>query len=101
MHDRLELNALLEKILGSTNVYYQPPESIKIKYPAIIYNKQKPDVRSANNADYLKTRSYELIYISNTPDDSVIDNLERLPMCEWIRHYVADNLHHDILNIFF
>ena len=34
---RLELHALLVELLGSTNVYYEPPETLKMSYPAIRY----------------------------------------------------------------
>ena len=37
MANRLDLQALLEDLLGSRNVYYQPPESVKMNYPAIVY----------------------------------------------------------------
>ena len=38
MADRVELQAYLEKILGSENVYYQPPSNVKMEYPAIKYD---------------------------------------------------------------
>ena len=41
---RLKLQKLLEDILEANgkakNVYYQPPEGIKISYPCIVYNRQ-------------------------------------------------------------
>ena len=37
MASRLELQDTLETILESRNVYFNPPESIKMNYPAIIY----------------------------------------------------------------
>jgi len=33
MGTRLELQNLLENILGSRNVYFQPPENLKLNYP--------------------------------------------------------------------
>ena len=41
MADRLDLQGLLEELLESRNVYYKPPESIKMQYPAIRYSKKK------------------------------------------------------------
>ena len=38
MKTRLELDEELVKILGSKNVYFQPPESLKLNYPAIVYS---------------------------------------------------------------
>lgn len=101
MASRLELQNKLEELLGSRNVYYQPPESIVMEYPAIIYNKIKPDTKHANDKVYIKTNCYEIIVISRKPDNPVISMIENLPMCEWDRHYKADNLNHDVLTLYF
>ena len=37
MASRLDLQTFLEELLKSKNVYFQPPESVKMKYPAIVY----------------------------------------------------------------
>lgn len=52
MGSRLELQSELEKILGSRNVYFQPPASVKIKYPAIVYSRKSIDNNFANNTVY-------------------------------------------------
>ena len=39
MKTRLELQNKLEELLGFRHVYYQPPESVKMEYPAIRYSK--------------------------------------------------------------
>lgn len=101
MSTRLELQTKLEELLESRNVYYQPPASLQMNYPAIRYSKAKPDIKRANNAKYLITNCYELIVISKISDDPVIEKLLSLPYCEWNRHYVADNLHHDALTLYF
>ena len=101
MASRLELQEKLEELLGSRNVYYQPPESIVMEYPAIIYNKIKPDTKHANDKVYIKTNCYEIIVISRKPDNPVISMIENLPMCEWDRHYKADNLNHDVFTLYY
>ena len=37
MSKRKDLQKLLEQTLGSRNVYFQPPATIKMQYPAIRY----------------------------------------------------------------
>lgn len=101
MANRLDLQNTLETILGSRNVYYQPPESVKMNYPAIRYSKRKPDIKRADNAIYNKTNGYEIIVISKNADDPAVGKIENLPMCEWTHHYIADNLHHDVLTLYF
>ena len=101
MADRLDLQNMLEELLGSRNVYYQPPESIKMQYDAIKYSKKNIMSRYANNAAYSMMDCYELIVIAKKPDHPVIKKLLMLPYCSFDRHYVADNLNHDVLTLYF
>ena len=101
MADRLDLQGLLEELLESRNVYYKPPESIKMQYPAIRYSKKNIQSVYANNSNYLMRDCYELIVISRSPDHPVITKLLALPYCSYDRPYVADNLYHDVLTIYY
>lgn len=101
MANRLDLQSLLEELLGSRNVYYTPPESIKMQYPAIRYSKKKIESVHADDSKYLMRDCYELIVISRTPDHPVIKRLLALPYCSYDRPYVADNLYHDVLTIYY
>ena len=101
MADRLDLQGLLEELLESRNVYYKPPESIKMQYPAIRYSKKNIQSVYANNSKYLMRDCYELIVISRSPDHPVIKKLLALPYCSYDRPYVADNLYHDVLTIYY
>lgn len=101
MRDRLDLQSKLEQLLGSTNVYYDPPASLRMQYDAIRYSKQRPDTKHASDIRYKTMNRYELIVISKRPDHPVIKELMDIPYCSWDRHYVADNLHHDVLTIYY
>lgn len=101
MASRLELQSKLEELLGSRNVYYQPPETIKMEYPAIKYSNSNIDKKSANDTAYILNRSYELIVIDRRPNNPVIDKLLKLPMCSYGRPYKADNLYHDTFTLYY
>lgn len=101
MASRVDLQNKLEYLLGSRNVYYQPPENLIMNYPCIRYSKIKPDVKKANNKLYLKTNCYEIIVISKKPDEAVIEKIENLQLCSYDRHYISDNLHHDVLTLYY
>ena len=45
---RLELHRILNDIPGVRGVYYQPPESLKLKYPAIIYSRSRIEIGRAH-----------------------------------------------------
>ena len=98
---RLTLQTKLEDLLGSNHVYYQPPENLKMEYPAIRYFKSDEEDIYANNIKYLSMSVYDLIVIDKKPDNPVIKKLLELPYSEFDRHDVADGLNHDIIRIFY
>lgn len=101
MTSRLELQALLEKTLGSRNVYYQPPPSVSMKYPAIRYSRDQISTIYANNKPYISQTSYQLVVIDANPDSNLVDKIAKLPECTFNRHYTADGLNHDVFTIHF
>lgn len=101
MASRLELQTKLEELLGSKNVYYQPPESIRMEYPAIVYSKSDIKNTYANDAVYLNKKQYSVIVISKKPDDPVIDKLLEIPYCTYDRSYKSDNFNHDVLTLYY
>lgn len=98
---RLTLQTKLEDLLGSKHVYYQPPENLKMEYPAIRYSKSDEEDIYANNIKYISMSVYDLVVIDKKPDNPVIKKLLELPYSEFNRHYVADGLNHDIIRIFY
>lgn len=102
MHTRLELHQELVDILGSNDVFYNPPASMFLRYPCIVYSAPKPDVMHADNVKYRFLFQYEIIYISpNTePDDSVAMKLLELPYTRLVNRYTADNLMHTKIEIY-
>ena len=98
---RLTLQTKLEDLLGSNHVYYQPPENLKMEYPAIRYSKNDIENTYASNIKYISRDVYDLVVIDKKPDNPVIKKLLELPYSEFDRHYVADGLNHDIIRIFY
>ena len=96
-----ELQAKLEKLLGTRNVYYQPPSSKQMSYTAIRYSLKDMNIRRANNSIYSKMNCYELIVISRQPDDPVNAKIMELPYCSFDRRYNSDNLCHDVYTLYY
>lgn len=101
MSRRLELHEILCALLESRNVYYQAPNSTQMMYPAIRYSKSDIQGDYANNSLYSRMTRYEIIVIDKKPDNPVIDKLLGLQYCSFDRHYVADNLNHDVLTLYY
>lgn len=102
MASRLELQDKLEEILGSKNVYFQPPENIKMRYPCIVYEQYTDYDPHANNHTYLYVIGYQVTLIDRDPDSKTKFNLKTsFQYCRWTRHFVSDNLNHDIYIIYY
>lgn len=102
MADRLELHEELCKLLGSRNVYFQPPESVKLNYPCIVYSRSGFNNRKANNKVYMSNKQYEIIVIERDPDSNLVDDiLNHFPLCSFDRPYTSDNLYHNVLTLYY
>ena len=101
MSNRLELHELLCDILGSRNVYFQPPESIKMKYPAIRYSLNDIDNDHANDGVYIQSTRYQIIVMDKDPDSIIANKISKLSKCTFDRYYASDNLNHYVFTIYF
>ena len=86
MPSRLNLQTELETILGSRNVYFQPPSSVRMQYPAIVYSRKDIEKRPANDSAYRKLLRYEVILIDKNPDSKFVDKILDLPYCRFNRN---------------
>lgn len=102
MASRLKLQAIFEDILGSRNVYFQPPTSVLLKYPCIIFNKSGSYKVNANNRMYSYTDRYEVTVIDYDPESETPKKiLAQLPMCSLDGCFTKDNLNHTRLTVYF
>lgn len=101
MADRTALQTLLESILGSDAVYFQPPPTYQMVYPCIVYERSKFDTEFADNYPYKIGKRYTITVIDKNPDSIIPDKITLLPGCIFDRHFVSDNLNHDVFTIYF
>jgi hypothetical protein len=99
MGRRLDLHEVLCDALGSRNVYFQPPESKKLNYPAIVYNRQNRDVTPADNMAYIGEWVYQVVVIDKNPDSLIVERVADLPLTRYVRSFKSDNLNHDVFLI--
>lgn len=98
---RLELHKILVKILGNENAYFQPPESIKIVLPCILYTVSNVESKHANNAVYNSHKRYKLTLMIKSPESELCNKIEALPMCAFDTSYVSNGVHHHVYNIYY
>ncbi len=101
MASRESLHLLLCDILGSKNVYFQPPENLKINYPCIIYSRSGIGHTFANDDKYLSKNEYTIIFICKEPDNNIVDKISKLKYCRFNRFYASERLNHYTFTINF
>lgn len=98
---REDLQDLLETLLGTENVYFQPPSNLKMQYPAIVYQRDQADTMFANNSPYRRTMMYQVTVIDQDPDSKIPEKVSALPMCYHSAFFAADQLNHDVFRLYF
>lgn len=98
---RLELQTLLEGVLGSRNVYFQPPSNVQMSYPCIVYALDNAKTDFADNSPYSRAKRYQVTVIDRNPDTLIPDDIAQLPLSNMNRIFTADNLHHYVFDLYF
>lgn len=107
MNRRLKLHNILCGVLecprsgSACRVYFQPPSSVKMQYPAIVYELNDIENTYADDGVYLSSKNYSVTVIDSDPDSSLIGKVASLPTSRFNRHYTKDNLNHDVFTIFY
>lgn len=101
MASRLELQTLLGSIQGVKKVYFQPPESVKMVYPCIVYGLSKIDPTFADNVPYKHDIGYTLTIIDKDPTSKIPFIVKDLPKCKFDRTFTSDNLNHWVFTLFY
>jgi hypothetical protein len=102
---RLALHEVLCELMnitepdGDRHVYFQPPPSVYINYPAIVYSLSGINNSHANNMPYSRSLFYQVTVIDHDPDSVYADALSKLPRCRFDRHYTSDKLNHFVFTL--
>lgn len=102
MARRLQLHEKLCEILGTRNVYFQPPTSVKLNYDCIVYKIQNRNDLRANNKRYRNYTAYEVKFIYRNPDSEIPESI--MNSFDYASHdntFTVDNLHHDVFTIYY
>lgn len=95
---RMKVSDMLHDICD--HVYYQPPESVKLVYPCIIYERRSGDTRFADDLPYTFTMAYTVTVIDKDPDSDIPLQVAKLPMCRMDRCFTSDNLNHSVFVLY-
>lgn len=99
MAPRSDLHTLLKTF--ADHVYFQPPINVKLEYPCIIYKRDFAETKFANDKPYGRDLRYAITVIDPDPDSDIPGKVASMPMSSFNRFFTADNLNHDVFNVFF
>jgi hypothetical protein len=99
--DRSQLQSLLEGLLGTDKVYFQPPNNVAMVYPCIVYQRDYGDTMFAGNKPYVHTVRYQVTVIAKDPDNVIQSKVAQLPMCLRVQFFTANNLNHDVFTLYY
>ena len=97
---RIKLHAQLVEILP--NVYFNPPESVKLRYPCIVYNRSDVDIDFADDMAYKPIVRYSLTIIDLNPDSTYyMKVIEKFAGCNYVQHFNKEGLSHDVIELYY
>lgn len=83
------------------HVYFQPPSTIRMKYPCIVYNLERMDINYADNLPYKNKKRYSVTVIDKNPDSEIPEVVAKLPLVSSNRVFTNDNLYHYVFQLYF
>lgn len=99
---RKDLSPIFKSILGNDSVYWQRPSTNLLEYPCIIYSRDAHEIDRAGNEIYRDHNRYTITLIDKRADnDDVVEAILALQYCDHDRHYIADNLYHDVFTLYY
>ena len=101
VHNMLSTLVDIQEPDGDDHVYFNPPENIKIKYPAIIYSRNSIDNSHADDLPYLQNMSYQVTVVGVDRDSPISNKLSKMKCCRYNRSYIYDNLNHDVFTLYY
>lgn len=101
MSSREDLHELLCDCLGGILGYFQPPATVKMRYPCFVYSLDDIDTKYADDMVYHHKKKYKITVIDNDPDSVIHENLLSLPYCSFDRPYTANNLNHWVYTFYY
>lgn len=89
---------------NTQNVYYDPPDSIRMEYPCFRFESNNYNVTHADNKAYIKKPRWTVTYITRDVEEieTIADQmLDIFQYCNFDTSFRSDNLEHAVFNLYF
>lgn len=95
MARRTKLLREIKQVVNGPNVYFQPPESVKLTYPCVICSFDDIVSIYADDKCYQKFNRYRLLVVDKNPDSKFPDLItDHFSYASPGRPYISDGLYH-------
>lgn len=101
MGSRDDLHRILLGFNNNKNIYYQPPATKKMEYPAISYDLNNIKAIHASNKKYLQFNEYVLTIMDVNPESELVKKVLELPHSSFDRKFKSNNLNHTVIKLYY
>lgn len=95
-----DLLNMLRQAVQHDQVYFQPPENLKIGYPAIVFHLSKIEIDHASDVPYKGAKEYSVTLITKDPEPDVIDEILKIPYSSLDTTYISDGMNHFVFTVY-
>lgn len=86
---------------GVLRSYFQKPGKNGLEYPCTVYNRDRSQVKFADNRKFFLKKRWTVTVMDRNPDSDIPDLIETLPWSELDRSFVADGVNHWVFTLHF
>ncbi len=90
-----------DPLIGGPAVYFQPPPTVQMHYPCIVYEIDGEHGIHADDLPYIHRRRYAVTVIDPDPDSEIPDYVRDIESARFERFYTEDNLNHTVYAIYY
>ena len=101
MLKRVDIQEKFKFLLGSNNVYYQPPANLKMKYPAIVYSLDGLDVKRFDNTRLINKNCFSVTHIYRNESENLVETiLKNFEYISFDNRSIVDGIYNDHYTIY-
>jgi len=100
MKTRSDLQLYLENVSG-VKVYFNPPETVQLTYPCIVYNRDYIYNHHADNKIHLQENRYVVNVLDKKVDGDIFKIISKLPRCRYKNHSFKNGISQDSFTLYF
>lgn len=100
MHTYKDLLHLLRKAVDHNRVYFQPPENLRMDYPAVVFHLSRNKSVHASDGRFKDSQEYTVTLITEDPQPDVLDAILDIPYTTLESTYVSKGMNHFVFTTY-